>query len=650
MAQLSLGDEFTVNSYHPYYQSYPSVACNAVGRCVIAWDDQRSASVLQTSAALLEPDSSPASVPVVLSESIEGSTFVAGAAVTWKSASEVLAGWSRLVASGSQEVRLRGFDGELVPLSAEMEVSEGQSRPGVPQLASQGDGRVGVAYLDTIFEPFDYQIRLRVLDPDGTPLGPSVLINEDPPCAYCHSWFHDVATNWNGDFVVVWQEEQPLDGSGTGVFGRRFSRDGDPLGAVFGLASFTLGDQLTPTVSMDAAGNFVAVWMGGWTESFDVLARRFDREGKPLGPEFLVNQLTHDVQAFPDVAGDMLGNWVATWQSFDLPANAYREIWGRAFRSDGSPVGPDFHVNPDPVDDLFEDREQRVSLSEAGTFTVAWTTLMSDDRFDEVRAARFVLPCLPDESTACLRGGRFQARALWHTPVRGYGVASASALSSETAAFTFFGSETIEIALKVLDGCGLNDRFWVFAAGLTDVAVTLVVTDTVTGNVWSNLNALGSLHPSVLDIDALRGCGQPFEAQPSASLASGLTPAFLGAPDSCLGSESCLSLASGRYLVSADFAGPGGLGDSATAIPLSDASGLFWFFSDPNIELVVKLIDVCDELGQYWFYAAGLTNLEVELRVFDTISAVTRTFRNPYGTFFEPIREAFLVSSCNAAQ
>ena len=560
--------------------------------------------------------------------------------------------WSRLVASGSSEVRVRAFDGELVPLSAEMEVSEGQLRPGVPRLASQGDGRVGVAYLDTIFEPPAYQIRFRVLNADGVPLGPSVLVNEGPLCAFCDAWFQDVATNWDGDFVVVWQEEQPLDGSGTGVFGRRFSRDGAPLGPAFGLAQNTLGDQLTPTVTMDAAGNFVAVWMGAGVESFDVLARRFDRDGNPLGPEFIVNELTYDVQAFPDVSGDMLGNWVATWQAFNLPVDAYREIWGRAYRSDGTPVGPDFHVNPDPVDDFTEDREEKVSLSEAGTFTVTWTTLFPDDRFDEVRAAHFVLPCVPDESTACLQEGRFLVRALWHAPSRGYGVAQVKRVSSETAAFTFFSEDSIEVVVKVLDGCGLNGRYWVFAAGLTDVEVTLIVTDTVTGRVWSNVNPLGALHPAVLDTEAHAGCGASLEASHSverpARLGGGAF-VLLPAGDPCAETGTCLSLASGRYTMGVNFAGPNGIGGSGRALPLGDASGAFWFFSDQNLEIVVKVIDVCATLDQFWFYAAGLTNLEVEIWVVDTLSGSTRTFRSPYGTPFEPIREAFQVSSCEPA-
>jgi hypothetical protein len=409
-----------------------------------------------------------------------------------------------------------------------------------------------------------------------------------------------------------------------------------------------------PTVTVDAAGNFVAAWMGGWQESFDILARRFDRWGIPLGPEFLVNELTHGAQIFPDVGGDLLGNWVVTWESVNLPVEAYREIWGRAFRPDGSPVSGDFHVNPDPEDDVLEDREQKVSLSESGTFTVAWTTFFPDDRFDEVRAARYVMPCIADESTACLQDGRFLVRALWHAPSRGYGVAKLTRTTDESVIFSFFEEDSIETVVKVLDGCGTNGSFWVFATGLTDVDVTLLVTDTETGAVWWDRNPAGTAHPTVLDVAAHDACEPVSPISPSAraSATAASAPEALARPDEPLESEESGSmfLASGRFELSATFAAPpGGPAGAATALPLSDDSGLFWFFDDDNFEIVVKVVDVCDELGQYWFYFAGLTNLEVELRVVDTVNGETRTYRNPLGHWLEPVHRAFVVDSCGGS-
>lgn len=62
--------------------------------------------------------------------------------------------------------------------------------------------------------------------------------------------------------------------------------------------------------------------------------------------------------------------------------------------------------------------------------------------------------------------------------------------------------------IKVLDGCGINDRFWVFAAATTDVETTLRVTDSQTGRVATYFNPLANASPAVTDVDALAGCSQ----------------------------------------------------------------------------------------------------------------------------------------------
>ena len=44
----------------------------------------------------------------------------------------------------------------------------------------------------------------------------------------------------------------------------------------------------------------------------------------------------------------------------------------------------------------------------------------------------------------------------------------------------------------MIDGCGLNQRYWLFAGGLTNVKVDLTLTDTVTGKSKSYSNPLGT--------------------------------------------------------------------------------------------------------------------------------------------------------------
>jgi hypothetical protein len=48
--------------------------------------------------------------------------------------------------------------------------------------------------------------------------------------------------------------------------------------------------------------------------------------------------------------------------------------------------------------------------------------------------------------------------------------------------FSFFGAGDPEMLVRVIDGCSLNARFWVFVAAATNAGFTVTVTDTVTGH------------------------------------------------------------------------------------------------------------------------------------------------------------------------
>lgn len=74
-------------------------------------------------------------------------------------------------------------------------------------------------------------------------------------------------------------------------------------------------------------------------------------------------------------------------------------------------------------------------------------------------------------------------------------------LTSDAGAFWFFGEDNLELMLKIVDGRTLNDRFWVFYGGLSDVDYEITVTDTETGTERVYRNARGRIE-SQADTDA----------------------------------------------------------------------------------------------------------------------------------------------------
>lgn len=122
-----------------------------------------------------------------------------------------------------------------------------------------------------------------------------------------------------------------------------------------------------------------------------------------------------------------------------------------------------------------------------------------------VRQRSFTVTDAPD--TVALQDGRFLVELEWtdfdDNTGRGRPVPGPSA---DSTLFTFFGRENWEVLVKVLDGCAVNDRYWVFGAAATDVEYVLTVTDTVSGAVWSRTNPLGSAAEAITDTDAFDVC------------------------------------------------------------------------------------------------------------------------------------------------
>lgn len=113
--------------------------------------------------------------------------------------------------------------------------------------------------------------------------------------------------------------------------------------------------------------------------------------------------------------------------------------------------------------------------------------------------------CAPDAVSLCLANGRFQVTAQWTTSA-GSGVGRAVPFSGNAGSYWFFGADNLELDVKVIDGCSLNNRFWFFAAGLTDVEVVLNVIDTQTGQSRYYVNPAGRTFATITDTNAFATC------------------------------------------------------------------------------------------------------------------------------------------------
>ncbi len=116
--------------------------------------------------------------------------------------------------------------------------------------------------------------------------------------------------------------------------------------------------------------------------------------------------------------------------------------------------------------------------------------------------------CVATDEAFCFLDNRFQVQVEWlnFSSETGVGHVVDQPVSDNSGVFWFFTDGNWEMLVKVLDGCALNDRFWVFSAATTNVQYTLTVTDTQTGAQVFYTNPLGNDAAALTDTDALETC------------------------------------------------------------------------------------------------------------------------------------------------
>ncbi|HEX2642997.1 MAG TPA: Calx-beta domain-containing protein [Thermoanaerobaculia bacterium] len=116
-------------------------------------------------------------------------------------------------------------------------------------------------------------------------------------------------------------------------------------------------------------------------------------------------------------------------------------------------------------------------------------------------------PCVEGPNALCLNNDRFEVKVAWKSSAdQGLGSAVPIPSAPDSGLFYFFNAANIELLIKVLNACPLNERFWVFYAATTNVQLTITVTDTQTGVVKVYFNPLNQTAAPVTDINAFATC------------------------------------------------------------------------------------------------------------------------------------------------
>lgn len=240
-----------------------------------------------------------------------------------------------------------------------------------PAVAVSLDGSFVAVWTDQSHDGSGNGVYMRRFDADGTPRGDDRRVNTT---VFGSQEEADVAIHPDGSFLVVWESWDIK--NDRDIFGQRFDANGDPRGGELQVNVETAGIQRAAAVAPAADGGFVVVWetdqYGPQPTLPDVRARRFDSEGQPLTGDLAVNVFTDSHQREPDVATDAAGNFVVVWESAVQPAAASTVV-ARRFDPGGQPLSGEIFVNAEfpaarPAPD--------VAVHPDGRFAIVWSDLM----------------------------------------------------------------------------------------------------------------------------------------------------------------------------------------------------------------------------------------------------------------------------------
>ncbi len=182
-----------------------------------------------------------------------------------------------------------------------------------------------------------------------------------------------VASDTAGDYVVVWQS-QGQDGDGYGIYAQLYNAAGVTQGSEFQVNTYTAGNQLNPSVAMDANGDFVVAWetYGYHGSGFGIYAQQYNSSGAgavPYGSQFQVNTSTTGIMQNPSVAIDSAGDFVIAWQNYADDGSGEYDIYAQQYTALGTPNGSQLQVNTYTT---VAQMSPSVAMDSAGDLVVVW--------------------------------------------------------------------------------------------------------------------------------------------------------------------------------------------------------------------------------------------------------------------------------------
>lgn len=213
-----------------------------------------------------------------------------------------------------------------------------------PSIAMDTDGNFVICWQNNRHGVYSYDIYAQQYGSLGDTRGANFRANDD--VGWKSQDYPSIATDASGDFVICWRDERNRganDGN-SDIYAQRHDRSGEALGANFRVNDdSTRGYQGSPSIAMDADGNFVICWKDRRSPR-GIYAQRFNSLGEALGRNFRVSDdslITYHY--WPSVAMNADGNFVICWED-ERNGEDNLDIYAQRYSSSGDRLGANFGV------------------------------------------------------------------------------------------------------------------------------------------------------------------------------------------------------------------------------------------------------------------------------------------------------------------
>ena len=284
-AGIAQGGEFEVNTYTTSDQHYPSVAMDATGDFVVAWQ----------------------------SNGQDGS---------------------------NEGIYAQRYNSLGSPQGGEFRAnSYTTNHQTFPSIAIDAAGDFLVAWTSDGQDGSSYGIYAQRFTHAGIAQGGEFLVNTDTTNL---QYLPSVAMDLLGDSVITWQS-YGQDGSGFGIYAQRYNAAGVAQGVEFKVNTYTSFNQGHSSSAMDAVGDFVITWesLAQDVSIYGIYAQRYNANGSAQGGEFKIDNNLAREYKLPSVSMDLTGDFVVTWSDYAIVPGTY----ARRYSSSGIAQSPQFQVN-----------------------------------------------------------------------------------------------------------------------------------------------------------------------------------------------------------------------------------------------------------------------------------------------------------------